>query len=574
LNDNIPKEILNFKTSEKVYYYLNNIKEIKLCDCGLPLSFIGFKNGYRSTCGKKECHIKKRRETCIKKFGVDNPKKSKEIIDKEKNNIKNKWGEHFMMNQIVKDKFKKSMLEKWGVEWSQQSDEIKNKTICTWIKKDKLEINQKRRESYLSKSSLEKKEIYKKRVKTIENKWGNYQNFIDYRLDCIKNSSIEKWGVEHHFKSDIIKNKRINSYKNGVIDKIKNLLPDNLTFVLKEDNRNSTDSIIRLLCKKCNSEFDINRQLLISRKLKNCEICLNCNPILSGKSNREIEVYNFIKDNYNGYILTNVKNIISNELDIYIPNLKLAFEFNGLFWHSELFKNKFYHLEKTKECLDKGIELIHIWEDDWDLKKDIVKSIIINKLGKTPNKIWARKCEIIELEDNKLVKEFLEKNHIQGFTGSKVKLGLLFKGELVSLMTFGKIRRSLGNKTSKKGSYEMLRFCNKLNTNVVGGASRLFKYFNINYNFDEIISYSDSSRGKGNFYKKIGFNLLFETVPNYYWIIDGVKKHRFNFRKDKLVKEGADSNKTEVEIMSEKGYYRIFDCGSRKWIFKNNLLNR
>lgn len=574
LNDNIPVEILDFKISEKVYYYLNDIKEIRLCSCGKPLSFIGFKNGHRSTCGKKECHIKKRKETCIEKFGVDNPKKSKDIIDKEKNNIKKKWGDHFMKNEIVKDKFKKSMLEKWGVEWGQQSDEIRSKTVHAWAKKDKLEINNKRRESFSGKSSLEKEKIYKKRIKTIENKWGTYQNFIDYRLSCIKNSSIEKWGVDHHFKSDVIKNKRIDSYRNGIINKIKNSLPDNLSFILKEDNKNSTDSIIRLLCEKCNSEFDINRQLLISRRLKNYEVCLNCNPILSGKSNREIEIYDFIKDNYDGQIFTNLKNIISKELDIYIPDLKLAFEFNGLFWHSELFKSKLYHLEKTKECLDKGIELIHIWEDDWDLKKDIVKSIIMNKLGKTPNKIWARKCEIIELEDNKLVKEFLEKNHIQGFIGSKIKLGLFFEGDLISLMTFGKIRRSLGNKRSKNDTYEMLRFCNKLNTNVVGGASRLFKYLNTNYNFDEVISYSDSSRSQGNLYKKIGFSLLSETVPNYYWVVDGVKKHRFNFRKDKLIKEGANPNKTEVEIMLEREYYRIFDCGSRKWIFKNNSSNR
>jgi hypothetical protein len=134
-------------------------------------------------------------------------------------------------------------------------------------------------------------------------------------------------------------------------------------------------------------------------------------------------------------------------------------------------------------------------------------------------------------------------------------------------MTFGKLRKSLGQK-SQDGSYELLRFCNKLNTNVLGGASKLLKYFIKTYQPKEIISYSDSSRSNGGMYKKLGFELEHETTINYYWVIDGVKKHRFNYRKDKLVKEGHDPNKTEIQIMNELGYYRIFDCGNSKYILK------
>jgi hypothetical protein len=132
-------------------------------------------------------------------------------------------------------------------------------------------------------------------------------------------------------------------------------------------------------------------------------------------------------------------------------------------------------------------------------------------------------------------------------------------------MTFGRLRKSLGQR-SKEDTYELLRFCNKLNTNVVGGASKLLKYFEMKYKPIEIISYSDNSRSNGDLYEKIGFKLSHDTVPNYYWVIDGIRKHRFNYRKDKLVKEGHDINKTEIEIMSELGYYRIFDSGSKKWI--------
>jgi hypothetical protein len=135
-------------------------------------------------------------------------------------------------------------------------------------------------------------------------------------------------------------------------------------------------------------------------------------------------------------------------------------------------------------------------------------------------------------------------------------------------MTFGSLRKSLGQK-SINNVYELLRFCNKKNTSVVGGASRLFKYFLSKNEVDSVVSYSDSSRGFGNLYKELGFKFIHDSVPNYYYIIEGVRKHRFNFRKDKLVKEGSDPNKTEIEIMSDRGIYRIFDCGSKKWVFEN-----
>ena len=134
----------------------------------------------------------------------------------------------------------------------------------------------------------------------------------------------------------------------------------------------------------------------------------------------------------------------------------------------------------------------------------------------------------------------------------------------MSIMTFGSLRRSLGSK-SKSGHYELLRFCNKKNSTIIGGASKLLKYFIKNYKPSEIISYSDSSRSNGDVYYKLGFELISDTIPNYYWIINGIRNHRFNFRKDKLIKQGGDFKKTEVEIMSERGYYRIFDCGSKKW---------
>ena len=125
---------------------------------------------------------------------------------------------------------------------------------------------------------------------------------------------------------------------------------------------------------------------------------------------------------------------------------------------------------------DAGIRLVHIFEDEWYFKQEIVKSMISNILGKTKRKIYARKCKIKEVGrfEKKL---FLDKNHIQGDVVTNINIGLYYEGELVSLMCFGKRRVNLGKKTTNEGEYELLRFCNLLNTSVIGGASKLFKYF-------------------------------------------------------------------------------------------------
>ena len=288
--------------------------------------------------------------------------------------------------------------------------------------------------------------------------------------------------------------------------------------------------------------------------------CQQCAQEMTDSSS-EKELSEFIKSAYDGITLQNYRGLLKDnrELDIYLPSAKLAFEFDGLYWHNE--KNhpsRNYHLNKTNECMKNGIQLIHIFEDEWIRKKNIVKSRILNQLGKS-NRIYARKCEIKNV-DTKTALVFLNENHIQGCCGSSYRYGLYYEGELVSLMTFGKLRKNLGSK-DKEGSYELLRFCNKLNTNVVGGASKLYKHFIKEINPLKIISYADRRWSKGNLYEKLGFTLMRTSQPSYFYVINDKRENRFNYRKDVLVREGYDKNKTEHQIMLDRGIYRIYDCG-------------
>jgi very-short-patch-repair endonuclease len=437
---------------------------------------------------------------------------------------------------ITKDKIKKTNIEKYGVDMPLKNKDIKEKAISKWITNYGVD----------NPSKSDK----------IKNK--------------VKNTNLEKFGVEYvsqltevkgklsfHMKKnrkDIEIKKRSVISKN-IIKKIKNLDIEFLEII--------EQSIYEMNCLKCNSTFLIHKNNLNDRLNYNNTICTNCNPISNLDSDGERQVFEFIDENYIGDIIRNFR-ISRKEIDIYLPKLKIGFEFNGIHWHSELYKENSYHYDKTNFFNYKGIRIIHIWEDDWLYKKDIVKSRILNILNMS-EKIWARKCQIKEITDNKIVKQFLDTNHIQGSINSKIKIGLYYNNELVSLMTFGNLRKNLGQNITD-GNWELLRFCNKLNTTVIGGASKMLNHFIKIYSPNEIITYADRDWSNGNLYDNLGFKQVGVTKPNYYYVIKNIRKNRFSFRKDILVKKGYDSEKTEKQIMFDLGYYRIYNSGNIKYV--------
>jgi hypothetical protein len=293
--------------------------------------------------------------------------------------------------------------------------------------------------------------------------------------------------------------------------------------------------------------------------------CMKCSPSFS---NVEIDLRKIFE---NFEIQTNVKTIINGELDIFIPEKNIAIEYNGLYWHSEVNRpdNK-YHLKKTESCESKGIQLIHVFEDEWVSKQDIVKSRIKNILGITDYRIYARKCSIREVETSE-ARKFLEDNHIQGFVGGKYYYGLYYQNKLVSIMTFGYLRRNLGQKTTQDNEYELLRFCNMLNTSVIGAASKLFKHFLKIHNPKRIISYADRRWSIGKLYETLGFKFSHNSSPNYFYVIGRERKNRYNFRKDILIKEyGCSVADTEHNFCFNKGWYRIYDSGAKVYEFVDN----
>jgi hypothetical protein len=602
---------LNITFKEKFYLYENN-KQLPICYCGNNLKFIDMANGFREFCSRNCMYNsnsmkEKRKETNIKKYGVDNPSKSNDIKEKVKESNMKKFGvEHAMQNKDIKNKMKETTLERYGVDNPSKIKEVRDKAKKTMKERYGVEyamhsedIKENLRNYFMEKYGVDNpskiKEVRDKAKKTMKERYGvEYALQNHFLVEKMKRTNLERYGFEYPTMNDNVKEKIKNSVLKNDISEVYSkylnttfnrygdiysrteLFRNNLKLLNFNKNRINVDNEYytlidssrfeyNILHRTCNSEFIIQRQLYRKRIERNEDVCLKCNPISKNFSICEKEILSFIKSIYSGEILENHR-INNKEIDIYLPELKIGFEYNGLYWHSELHKNKDYHFEKYNFFNSIGLDINYIWEDEWELKKDIVKSIIKNKLGLS-DIIYARKCEIKEVDNNDLIRNFLDSNHIQGFVGSKIKLGLFYNNELVSLMTFGSFRKVLGS-LSKDNSFELLRFCNSLNTSVVGGASKLFKFFLNNYTVDKIISYSMNSYSNGNLYENLNF-IESNTNINYYWCKNGIRYHRFNFRKDKLISDGFDPNKTEVEIMYDRSYFRTFDYGVKTWIYIN-----
>lgn len=286
-------------------------------------------------------------------------------------------------------------------------------------------------------------------------------------------------------------------------------------------------------------------------------------------SQGENDILEFIKSNYDGKIISHDRDVLNGrELDIFLPEKGLAIEYDGLIWHSEKFRDKSDIINKHNNCLAQGIRLINIFEDEWLNKNEICKSKIKSLLN-INDKIYARKCVIREI-NSKDASEFLNLNHLQGNIYSKYRIGLFFNNELISLMTFGNLRKNLGSK-SKQNVYEMLRFCNKAGYNVIGGASKILHYFIENYTPEEIISYADRRWSDGNLYEKLGFTQTSITKQNYFYVPSTGQKriNRFSMRKDTLIKKYyCPIEETEKDFCNKIGYYRIYDCGCLKYVWK------
>lgn len=400
--------------------------------------------------------------------------------------------------------------------------------------------------------------------------------------DKKKQSYLAHYGCDNYMKTDEAKEKfSIIAKNNSESRKIKR--EENLANLIKEyEDKNDCLSAIHINEKynlnynKCghmalkiresNVDYTVYKNNVfvkntdIDKLLSYIRICKDFHV-----SSSEKEVCDFVKSVYHGKILENNRHIIApSELDIFIPNKNIAIEYNGLYYHSMVDKN--YHYNKYEKCNEKGIRLIQIFEDEWILKNEICKSIIKSSLGIYDRKIFARNCEFEEISSEKY-KLFLNENHIQGSVNSKWMYGLFYNNELVQCI-------GLGSSRFKKGEIELHRMCTKLNTQIIGGFSKLMKNTCKELNINEVYSYVDLRLFNGKGYESSSWKIVGRSEPNYFYIPKGynIRESRIKYQKHKLNKilKSFDENLSEKENMFNNGYRMIYDCGNLKVKYTNS----
>lgn len=451
-------------------------------------------------------------------------------------------------------------LTKWQKQKNKYSEYCSHKchgTAAITLEKRKITILKNYGVPYISQNI----NVRSKQKETCIIKYGTESPLANNTIkNKIKTTNLEKYGVEFPVQNDAIKNKILNTNKknyNGVHFSQQHIQAETLSrledkeWLVEQHHKN------KLFLVEISNMLNVSTAT-VSKYFKYHNIKIE--HFYSSSEQKELML--FLQNNNINFI-GNDRTVLGNlEVDMLIKDKNLCIEYNGLYWHSELNgKDMNYHLRKLNLCNEKGFDLIQIFSNEWKYKQSIVKSRILNKLYMTSS-IGARKCLIRELNTNE-TKKFLNDNHIQGYTNSSVQLGLEYDKEIVCVMTFGKSRYN------NRFDYELLRFCNKINLSVTGGASKLFKYFIQKYEPINIISYADRRYSNGNLYKKLNFTFIHNSAPNYHYFKqnEDILHSRIQFQKHKLKNklESFDQTKSEWENMQDNGYDRVWDCGNSVW---------
>ena len=516
----------------EAYYCLAFDKEPNICPvCGKETAFKSYRDGYREFCSPRCASVgtvQKRREFFTEKYGVDHPMKSEKVKLKQKTVIRRKYGvDSPSQSYAIRLKQKETLKKNYGVENPSHSEEIKQKRQETFKKRFGVSNPNKNRK------------VREKLERTVKERYGVTCVFANPEIK----EKIHKKTIEEAYKH------------------ISNRLEYCELLTPLDEYKSVSKQRLRVKCKSCGNEFEA---FFGGGGEPRCKKCYG------DKTKIERFVADILDENGVNYYF-GFRGYKPFEYDFVLPDYSIAIETNGIYWHqqqitSNLYDNpKRYHLDKTARLASIGIQLLHFFEDEVKSKPDIVKDMILAKVGSLKTLCGARQTTI-KCITAKEANTFLDKNHILGMVrGRCLYYGAYYKYQLVSVMTF-----KVGNAAHKNDKHlELDRFCVLLGYNIPGIASKLFKYVVNDTNAYKVITYADRRFSVGGLYEKLGFCLDSITPPNYFYIVKARRVHRYNYRKSELPKklEYFDPNLTEYENMLLNGYDRIWDCGHLKFVW-------
>jgi hypothetical protein len=481
--------------------------------------------------------------------------KKTNVVIKDPNNLSGKLTKHIIKlygdvwipsNTYQRKKYELINNKKWFEEYFNIIEIEKSPTrkcnLCEWTTED-----------ISNKTGCFEIHITKSHNITLNDYLFKFPEDIKYHPNYTKKNELTKFlSKSENYVVCKICNKKMKSISNTHLKNKHNITT--LEYKLKYPN----EKIVSTSISECLSDLV---------KLTN----INMTPTWTSKG--ETEIKEFIESI--GFITSKGKNrklLDGKEIDLIVDGTNICIEYNGLYYHTEkMGKTSSYHLNKTIECNQIGYKLIHIFEDEWVVNTELVKSKLKHLLKVNDGvKIGGRNVNIkkISLEDKTF---FLKQNHIQGTDKSNIFYGAYHNNELVGVITFNSRRNMTKN---NYGEFELSRYATKQNYLIRGLASKFIKHFINEYHPSSIISFADrrwTINPDNNLYTNLGFNLVSITKPNYYYYNSKINKykrfHKFGFGKNNLKKRfpDLDYNKTEKELTSELGYDKIWDCGLFKY---------
>lgn len=273
--------------------------------------------------------------------------------------------------------------------------------------------------------------------------------------------------------------------------------------------------------------------------------CFACHP---KTSLGQLQLFEFIGSLVSGVLLDDRTIIAPKELDVVVPG-KLAVEYDGLWWHSEMFLGKKHAVEKLRACDAVNLPLFKVFEDEWRDKRPIVEGMIRHRLGLVEERVGARQCSIEEL-DSSTYRRFFDTNHLDGNRRATYALGLLNQGRIVAAMSFKRSTR-----TKHKGVFEVVRFATMTGIAVPGALSRLVHEHRGRVGESEpLMTYVDRRLGTSQGYVASGFKRTVDTVSRFWWTDFRHRFDRFRFRAN------AASGLTEAQVAEEAGVTKIWGC--------------
>jgi len=501
-------------------------------------------NKYGVDCVFKIEEVKNKiKKTLLETYGVDHNFKSKEIRENIKDTCLSRYGDK---NYNNREKFIKTCIDKFGRD-----------NYCN--KSKRVETNNVR---YGGKAPASSEKVRKKMKDSCLKRFGK-----EYALQCVdikqkcENTCLSRYGHRYAFQDK------------DIINKIKGVRFGNTLLrwekkYLKSHNYELLDKFTGIKNTDTEGHYDSWRKYYFRHK--DCGniftdtfnngsiICPKCYPREGIISRKEVIVSKLFTEYPT--ILNSRKVVSPYEIDIFLPELNIGFEYNGCYWHSSLFKKNKYHRDKTELALSKGVKLYHIWEHD---NEEIVKSMVKSILGKSENRYYARKLKIKEVtyKERKL---FFDANHLHGDVKSSFALGLYQEDELVSCISFRKHKEGI----------EIARFATKLNSSCVGGFSRLLRHSMIKIKelgYNKIITYCDrdwTPNYKDSVYYKNGFTFIKDTGCSLSYTTFNKTFSRETFQKHKLKElfpETYSKDKTADEILEENGIHSLYNSGNWKF---------